>query len=227
MKKIDDSIWIDFEIATEKDGSFDYEAFFKSFDSFFTIKTTIIYPKNRKGQKINGFLDKKIQRIILEETKKGNLSIELENDTGSLGIILTSRKDRNRYGFAISIDTEALIEKSVVDLYQFFNDLLNLKQAIFAKCSFEKISNKIYDRYYEDNDRTFFSDGLVWLQYFGLDEFHCQGGEAIFSNPHIQTERLGKGVLIQVGESPYDAYTPEGEKLLLKATKAMPPVVKN
>lgn len=94
----------------------------------------------------------------------------------------------------------------------------------YVNCCFHEVSRKIYFRHFEFQDRTPVSPNLEWLQYYGPEEYEKQGGEAILSNPHIQAEQLGEGLLIQVGAGPEDALTDDGEDLLVKATKTMPPV---
>jgi hypothetical protein len=96
-----------------------------------------------------------------------------------------------------------------------------------GKCYPSDAYYKIKEEYFEWESRTSYFTFFTWLQYFGNREFHRQGGEAIFSNAYIKAMPLGKGVLIEVGTGPFDAYTPEGEELIVKATRALPPVVKD
>ncbi|UUC47308.1 hypothetical protein [Flavobacterium cerinum] len=78
---------------------------------------------------------------------------------------------------------------------------------------------------YRINSRTYDFPGLYWLQYYDAEEFKKQGGKAILDNPYIDAQLIKDGIFIQVGETPYDFQTPEGEDRMTKANAAMPPVV--
>ena len=96
----------------------------------------------------------------------------------------------------------------------------------YIVCEDIEVSKTTYEDYIEftEWERTPRNPFLGWLQYYNHDELKRQGGDAIFENPYIKAERLCGGILIQVGESLEEAYSPEGQELLVKATKAMPPV---
>ena len=68
--------------------------------------------------------------------------------------------------------------------------------------------------------------GLYWINYLGgPEEMAIQGGDALLNNPFATSaERVGRGIFIQVGETPLDSSSPEGWQLLLNATAAMPPI---
>jgi hypothetical protein len=113
------------------------------------------------------------------------------------------------------------------DIYLLFRELLTkMPTCSFAKCEADQLHFNIYEKYFGlDYIRTSNVTYLNWLQYFGKEELYRQGGiEALESNPLLKTERIHDGLLIQVGESPYDAFTPEGEQLLVEATRSLPPV---
>jgi hypothetical protein len=63
------------------------------------------------------------------------------------------------------------------------------------------------------------------LTFFGDDELERQGGDAVALNPFADCARVGHGVLLQVGASPQEAVTAEGEEALVRATGALPAVV--
>ncbi|MBC8111638.1 MAG: hypothetical protein H7Y04_11305 [Verrucomicrobia bacterium] len=84
--------------------------------------------------------------------------------------------------------------------------------------------NDIYRYKFEGISKPY----LGWIQYFNNKMIMERGGfESFESNPLLKTERIHDGLLIQVGESPYDAFTPEGEELLVRATRSLPPVRNN
>lgn len=82
-----------------------------------------------------------------------------------------------------------------------------------------------FRKHYRGNKRTVNFAGLYWLQYYGADEFKKQGGNAILDNPYIDAQLIKDGIFIEVGKSPYEVHTPEGEELMIQANAAMPPVV--
>ncbi|MEL1242842.1 hypothetical protein AAEO56_01100 [Flavobacterium sp. DGU11] len=82
-----------------------------------------------------------------------------------------------------------------------------------------------FRKHYSRHKRTKNFAGLYWLQYYGTEEFKKQGGKAILENPYINAQLIKDGIFIEVGHSPYDFQTPEGEALMINANAAMPPVV--
>ena len=63
--------------------------------------------------------------------------------------------------------------------------------------------------------------GFRWLNYLGPEEMALNGGKALYDLPYLtKVEPLGEGIFIQVGETPNDARTEEGEQQLFKATEA-------
>lgn len=62
--------------------------------------------------------------------------------------------------------------------------------------------------------------GLFWLNYFSAERMAELGGEKLFELPYAtKIERLNGGIFIQIGDSPEEALTPEGEERLYKATE--------
>jgi hypothetical protein len=63
-------------------------------------------------------------------------------------------------------------------------------------------------------------DGFYWLNYFSPEKMQELGGKALFDLPYAtKIEEMNGGILIQIGESPEEAMTPEGEERLFKATE--------
>lgn len=64
-----------------------------------------------------------------------------------------------------------------------------------------------------------------WKQFLSSEIIEKEGGFEVFeNNPLLKCERMHNGLLVQVGESPYDIFTPEGEELMVKATLSLPPL---
>ena len=63
--------------------------------------------------------------------------------------------------------------------------------------------------------------GFRWLNYLSPEEMALNGGKALYDLPYLtKAEQLGEGIFIQVGETPNDARTEEGQQQLFKATEA-------
>lgn len=146
---------------------------------------------------------------------------ELESDLLNVGTSIT-----NGGYMGINISEKHTQQNVTIDnLKEFSLTFITKINPRFASAGFQKINDQIYEKYfgedteYEDEDIR----SLHWLNYFGAEEFAKRGGEALYDNPHIEVKKMGEGVLVQIGESPYDAYTPEGEARLVAAIKAMPP----
>lgn len=153
--------------------------------------------------------------------------------------ILTLKNSDIGFNFSLVFSYPKIDIRINKTLYHGNNNFLNIeiiKKIIvhfdgafnYIECSDIDTSIKIHEEHIEFTQwsRTFLSSQLEWLQYYNHDELKRQGGDAILENPYIKAERLCGGILVQVGESLEEAYSPEGQELLVKATKAMPPVQK-
>jgi hypothetical protein len=105
-----------------------------------------------------------------------------------------------------------------------FLELARILEPTYARCHLEKHEQTLYRSHYEQRPRTFYASGLYWLNLFGPDEEARQGGPALADNPHARVERRTEGLLLEIGEGPEQAASPEGEQALLAATAAMPPL---
>lgn len=106
-----------------------------------------------------------------------------------------------------------------------FADLCVGLNATYGRGHLENNARTLYDEHYSAKERTFYASGLYWLNWFGPDELERQGGiGALAANPHARTQRMGAGLLIEVGDGYLDATTPAGIAALLAATLAMPPI---
>jgi hypothetical protein len=168
---------------------------------------------------INSFLDSKLiskieplQRHIdmydiwIDYNSEDNINVRIGQSYSDSIIIYFSNKLMERYSVNFCKNL-------------FISILLELPKINTARCV--GTYDEIYKRSFKDIERPY----LGWIQYINNSMILERGGFEIFeSNPYLQTERIHDGLLIQVGESPYDAFTPEGEELLVKATRSLPPV---
>ena len=184
------------------------------FQSSFLPKPTELHIADKQSRNIAIFTEDAIVHAL--QTAAG---VELENNDGSLNIIFSPV---DSIYTSIRVKETNIKEQSIKNLKMFVLELTQRNNPLFAFADFNKIHDHIYEKHFEDTE---YEDVplLKWLNYFGKEEFAKRGGEALYDNPYIKVEKMGEGVLVQIGESPYDAYTPEGEALLVKATKAMPP----
>jgi hypothetical protein len=92
---------------------------------------------------------------------------------------------------------------------------LNTMEAHDAEHCF-KLASRIYKLF-----RRLKPDvGLMWLNYYNAAETKKRGGRALFDLPYAtHIEEINGGIFIQIGESPEEAMTPEGEERLFKATE--------
>ncbi|MDJ1482964.1 hypothetical protein QNI16_20850 [Cytophagaceae bacterium YF14B1] len=161
--------------------------------------------------------------------RNGWRMIVINNSTSDLLKIVFSKIDNSMYSIGITIP-EKLNTKETENL-----PVLGL--SIFSLILFNR--KKIVMAYYGGNYANIYSEKLSfeetisinffpsWLQYFGKEELENQGGiDALEANSLLKTSRIHDGLLIQIGDGPYDAFTPEGEELLVKATRSLPPVKK-
>ncbi|MEO1053734.1 MAG: hypothetical protein AAFX87_24065, partial [Bacteroidota bacterium] len=98
-----------------------------------------------------------------------------------------------------------------------------LKEVDYAYVSGIRLRQLTIDTYrdFDFSNRGSLFTGFTWLLYLNNEEVEKNGGDALLTIPHLtNVERLPDGVLFQVGESPLDVFTPEGEQQLYLATKA-------
>ena len=175
---------------------------------------------------ILSFLDKLLIDLLDHTNRNQNIfNILIDNDSDS-HINVGINQNFNSSIFLLFKSNLVTIIREDYIYYLFREILINIPHCSFAKCEVDQIYYNIYEKYFGfEFTRTSNISYLNWLQYFGAEELERQGGmEALESNPLLKTERIHDGLLIQVGESPYDAFTPEGEELLVKATRSLPPV---
>lgn len=184
-----------------------------------------IIQADKSAIKISGYSDSKIVDAVRSEFERRQLPLVLNDPSSEYSVSLsTGIKDFN---LIISLPGEEARSPIIGQAERIFRALCSVLTPEVGCCYLSDARWEIRQKYFEWEIRTTHFSFFGWLNYFNAKEFARQGGEVIFQNAYIKAERLSEGVLIQVGESPFDAHTPEGEELIVKATRALPPVVKD
>jgi hypothetical protein len=187
------------------------------FENSFLPKPTLL--------KVTGLKDKKIENYVngatINALNKKKHAVQFHHDPLIASAIIIQLDDETLINAYIPAADVKLL--SINSLKEFLKELIIRTNPSFGIVSYETCAEELHEKYYKDSPRTFNSSGLQWLQFFGSDEEKRQGGTAIEQNPYIKTERIANGLLVEVGESPFDACTQAGKDLLVMATKAMPP----
>lgn len=162
---------------------------------------------------VTSYLDKD----TLKAFSRNKYGIEYDSGAEKPGIRIT-KLDRS------GLITIPLIKK---DEYHLTKKIaLRLVEGLVLKSlSVSPTNFSSFKKKYRENRRTIDFPGLYWLQYYDAEEFKKQGGKAILDNPYIDAQLIKDGIFIQVGDSPYDIHTPEGEDRMTKANAAMPQVI--
>jgi hypothetical protein len=168
--------------------------------------------KDAKELPITSYLDKE----VLKAFDRNKYGIEYESDYEKPSIRITKPDGRGLISIPLIQGDEYQLTKKIALL---LIEGLNLKNLAVPPIEFES-----FQRTYKKNRRTIDFPGLYWLQYYDAEEFKKQGGKAILDNPYIDAQLIKDGVFIEVGKSPFDVHTPEGEELMTKANAAMPTV---
>jgi hypothetical protein len=176
-------------------------------------KGFITQAKEVKELSINSYLDKE----MLKAFDRNKYGIEYESEYEKPSIRITKPEGRGLFSIPLIKGDEYHLTKKIALL---LTEGLDLKNLTTPPIDFDSFHRK-----YRKNKRTIDFPGLYWLQYYGAEEFKKQGDMAILDNPYIEAQLIKDGVFIEVGKSPYDVHTPEGEELMIKANQAMPPVV--
>jgi hypothetical protein len=189
------------------------------FQNSFLPKPNRIEITDMKGKNVSSYVDKEIIKAL--DRKKYDVYVcidEIETE-----IMLIHGRDDSGIGFSLTEDYLKKIDtKLIIDL---FISISRLVKVTFSFCHITGNLRTISDKYPQLYDRSFYCPGLRWLNFFGPEEEERQGGKAIEQNPYAtRIERFPEGLFIQVGNTPFDCLTPEGELQLVNATKAMPPL---
>jgi hypothetical protein len=189
------------------------------FQNSFLPKPNRIEITDKKGKNVVDYLDKEILKALEIQKYVVYLCID-EIDTE---IMLIHGRDEAGIGFSFSEEYVKQINKK--DLIELFINISRLVNPTFSFCSLESKYVEILEKNRDIFNRTFYAKGLRWLNFFGPEEEERQGGKTIEQNPYAtRIERFPEGLFIQVGNTPFDCLTPDGELQLVNATKAMPPL---
>ncbi|MDJ1470979.1 hypothetical protein [Xanthocytophaga flava] len=174
---------------------------------------------------INSFSDKEIIDLLKSDNKKADELMFDNNDSDNHPFVYINRTHSPIIGVTIAV--HFITDWTSNFVFNLFKSILMKINCGVGVCHFSNVHVSMLEKHFRGQKRTFYLPALNWLQYLGKEELERQGGmEALEANPLLKTERIHDGLLIQVGESPYDAFTPEGEELLVKATRSLPPVRK-
>ncbi len=183
-------------------------------------------PSRLRKKQIHSYLDPQLLALLEPNGRTGTL-INIQA-THQHYCFVAFFQDGISHQIVMDIDGALVVQAKIATLKALFTDLLHqCPQAYYAQCCFT-LYYAVFNRKHIEPcgiSRTNYLRFLVWLQYLSAEELRIQGGRDAFErNSFLQTERLHDGLLVEVGESPYDIFTEEGEALLVKATFSLPPV---
>lgn len=175
---------------------------------------------------ISGFLDPGIPAYvehIVKNNKQGFSLINAEED-----FVVSISPFSREYVLLLRIPVSPQEQEKITALRELFHKVSSFLQPDIGRCYLAHANLNIRQKHFEWESRTGYFTFFGWLTYFGKRELYRQGGkEILLSLPHSVTAPVGEGVLIEIGNDPFDANTPEGEELIVRATRALPPVVKD
>jgi len=175
----------------------------------------------KPARAINGYLDE----AVLKALDRKKHSVELINESDKVTVRLVQAPDRSYLG--IQIPAPFAMKVPADEIRTLFVDVSAiLKRPTYGVCRLGAHARALHQAAYAQARRTFYTSGLYWLNFFGPDEIERQGGPNLANNPVAKVEQLPQGILIQVGDDPFQAATPEGEEKLKAATAAMPSLQK-
>ena len=202
-------IWINRDDA-EIRGAEGFRPVLERLDTSFLPRPTHLEGPGARPRPIEGYLDPEVGKAL----DRGGRSVMLTGER--LWVDLLQLRARTSLSLRFSPDVPA------AELRQLVVDLVELVSPTYARAHLEAAAQRLHEQHYRGHERSFYTDGLYWLNYFGPDELERLGGEALADNPQAVVERLGKGLLLEVGADPLEAATPEGEERLVAATGMLP-----
>ena len=198
-------------------GASGFRPVLEQLENSFLPKPTEVAATDKSARAIDGYLSP----AVMEALDRKKHFVELTNSSEKLNVTLAQA--RNTIWVGIHLPAKLAKKVSPSDLRKLFVDLIrNLGEPTYGVCRLGAHARALHQAAYAQARRTFYTSGLYWLNFFGPEEIKRQGGPALANNPLAKVERLTQGILIQVGENPFQASTPEGEQKLKDATAAMP-----
>jgi hypothetical protein len=176
---------------------------------------------DKPGITIKGYLDE----AALKALDRKKHFVEFINNTEKLNV--TVAQPPNRSWIGIHIPATLAVKVPADEIRKLFVDLIQLlRSPSYGVCHLAAHGRALHQAAYAQARRTFYTSGLYWLNFFGPDEIERQGGPALANNPVAKVEQLPQGIVIQVGDDPIYAASPDGENRLKQATEAMPSLAK-
>lgn len=197
-------------------GAQDFQSVLEHLQNSFLSPPVRIESTDHKIHDIKGYFDPKVAKAL----DRKRYVVELINEQKGFTIHIHQGRSRSILGISFSTITASEIETE--EIRNLFVKLTQLLSPTYAFCHLDKHSRILHEKFYRTAKRTFFADGLYWLNFFGPEEEALQGGSALEENPYAKVERTPQGLILQVGDDPLKSETPEGEQRLVAATKAMP-----
>ena len=201
-------IWINRDDA-EIRGAEGFQPVLEQLDTSFLPRPTRLEGPGARPGPIEGYLDPEVGEAL----DRGGRSVMLTGER--LWVDLLQLRAQTSLSLRFSPDVPA------AEIRRLFVDLVELVSPTYAR-RLEAAAQRLHEQHYRGHERSFYTDGLYWLNYVGPDELERLGGEALAENPHAVVERLGEGLLLEVGADPLEAATPEGEERLVAATRMLP-----
>ncbi len=181
-------------------------------DKSFCPKPTLMSSPDRVPRSIDGFRDPRLKQRL----EKAKL-VELEGPMFTL-VLMTER----RIAAGLFLRKSFLQGVDPHDIQSLFAAIVDIQQPFVAYCDFTEVEASLAAERGYMQSNTVYDIGLLWLKFFGPKITGYLGREALLDNPHGVAKRVGDGVLIQVGQSPWEGLTKAGKSRLLQATLAMP-----
>jgi hypothetical protein len=187
-------------------------------ENSFVPQPTRVQVDGRAEREVKGYLDSQITKGL----DRGAGTVKMSNPSEQVHVDIWQIPNRSIIG--IFIPVTLVMRLSAGAIRQLFIDLVEIVHPTYARCHLDRLGSALHEAHYSAKPRSFYADGLYWLNFFGREEEARQGGSSLANNPHVRVQRLPEGLLLEVGSGPLDAATPEGERQLLDATAAMPPL---
>jgi hypothetical protein len=180
-----------------------------------------------RRQKIDSYLSPKLLGILEPNGFVGtHITIDAYHAMNQFFSVFFNQTGRY-HEMVIHVDVGIVDTMDVAVFKTFFWRLVDLFPMVhFAHCTFISYYSEFNKKHIIYNNKSrgaAYMNFLVWLQYISAKELAVQGGRTAFeANSLLKTTPLHDGLVVEVGESPYEVFTDEGEALLVKATLSLP-----
>jgi hypothetical protein len=206
-------IWINRDDA-EFQGAGAFKPLLERLERSFLPRPTVLGADGKAGRAVKGYLDPAVLKAL--DRKK---NARAANPDAQLDVVVWQLPNRTAISIFVPLAVAAADE-----LRDLLRDAIQIVSPTYATVRLERAGSALNDEVYQMRRRTFYANGLYWLNFFGPPEEALQGGPALAKNPAARATRLPQGLLLEVGDGPLDILTTEGRRRLIDATAAMPPV---